>query len=65
MGYDVFVSKIFKKNTLMGNIIKTEAYKYVKTIRKKISITHLTNYTGIRYVLLKSMIGKIKNLHVP
>ncbi len=49
----------------MGNIIKTEAYKYVKTIRKKISITHLTNYTGIRYVLLKSMIGKIKNLHVP
>ncbi len=28
------------------------------------SITHLTNYIGITYVLLKSMIGKIKNLHV-
>ncbi len=41
-----------------------EACKYVNTIRKNLRITHLTNYTGIRYVLLKSMIGKIKNLHV-
>ncbi len=41
----------------MGNILKMEVYKYIRTIRKKISITHLTNYTGIRYVLLKSMIG--------
>jgi hypothetical protein len=48
----------------MGNILKMEAYKYARTIRKKISITHLTNYTGIKYVLLKSMIGKIQILHV-
>ncbi len=42
-----------------------EACKYVNTIRKNLRITHLTNYTGIRYVLLKIyMSGKIKNLHV-
>ncbi len=48
----------------MGNILKMKAYEYARTMRKKVSITHLTNYTGIRYVLLKYMIEKIKNLHV-
>jgi hypothetical protein len=64
----MFFFKNLQKNTLMGNILKMVACIYVRTISKLFSSTHLTNYTEITQELdifyLKSMIGKIKNLHV-